>query len=114
MENQLKDYEETKQSIRSKTAGKRKDYDLDEFDDAQLESYGSKTELSDVVQVGTKVIIGGGIGLLVGVATIAVAASAAELVLAGVITKVTGVVGGTLGLSLGLKKYKKDKSKSYE
>ena len=114
MENQLKDYEEAKQSIRSKTAGKGKDYDLDEFDDAQLESYGRKTELSDVVQVGTKVIIGGGIGLLVGVATIAVAASAAELVLAGVITKVTGVVGGTLGLSLGLKKYKKDKSKSYE
>jgi len=111
MEDQLKDYDEAKQSIRSKTAGKRKDYDLNEFDDAQLESCGRKTELSDVVQIGSKVVIGGGVGILAGVATIALAASAAEVVIAGVITKVAGVLGGAMGLTLGLNKYQKAKKK---
>ena len=111
MEDQIKDYEEEKRSIRSRTAGKRKNYDLNELDDAQLEKYGSKVDLSDVVQVGSKIIIGGGVGLLAGVVTIAVAASAAEVVIAGVITKVTGVIGGALGLSMGLNKYQKAKKK---
>lgn len=107
MEDQIKDYEEEKRSIRSKTAGQRKNYDLDEFDDAQLERYGRNVELSDVVQVGSRIIIGGGVGLLVGVATIALSASLAEVVIAGVIAKVTGVIGGALGLTMGLNKYQK-------
>jgi hypothetical protein len=111
MEKQIKDYEEVKRSIRSRTAGDKKNYDLDELDDAQLEKYGSKADFSDVVQVGSKIIIGGGVGLLAGVVTIAVAASAAEVVIAGVITKVTGVIGGALGLSMGLNKYQKAKKK---
>jgi len=36
-----------------------------------------------------------------------VAAGAAEVVVAGVVTKIAGVVGGTVGLSLGLSKYKR-------
>jgi hypothetical protein len=94
MEDQIKDYEEEKRSIRSRTAGKRKNYDLNELDDAQLEKYGSKVDLSDVVQVGSKIIIGGGVGLL-----------------AGVLTKVTGAIGGALGLTMGLNKYQKAKKK---
>ncbi len=111
MGNQINDYEEIKRSIRSKPAGEKKSYDLDELDDAQLEKYGSKADFSDVVQVGSKIIIGGGVGLLAGVLTIVVAASAAEVVIAGVVTKVTGVVGGALGLSMGLNKYQKKKKK---
>ncbi len=111
MEKQIKDYEDAKKTIRSKTAGEKKNYDLDELDDAQLEKYGSKADFSDVVQVGSKIIIGGGVGLLAGVVTIAVAASATEVVIAGVVTKVTGVIGGALGLSMGLNKYQKTKKK---
>ncbi len=111
MEKQIKDYEDAKRSIRSKTAEEKKRYDLDELDDSQLETYGSKVDFSDVVQVGSKIIIGGGVGLLAGVVTIAVAASAAEVVIAGVVTKVTGVIGGALGLSMGLNKYQKAKKK---
>ena len=112
MEEQMKGYEEAKHSARSKKTENKRKYDLDELGDGKLDSYGNSVEFSDVVQVGSKIIIGGGIGLLAGVATIAVAASAAEVVLAGVLTKVTGVVGGAMGLSLGLNKYKKDKKKT--
>nr|AGG16212.1 magnetosome protein Mad8 [bacterium FH-1] len=63
--------------------------------------------VSDVLSVGTKVVIGGGVGLLAGIATIAVVASAGELILAGVVTKIAGVVGGALGLTMGLGDIKK-------
>lgn len=61
-----------------------------------------KIDLLDVTKIGTGVLIGGGLGLLAGVATIAVAASAAEVVIGGVITKVAGVVGGAAGLGWGV------------
>jgi uncharacterized membrane protein len=62
--------------------------------------------MSDVAQVGSKVVIGAGLGLLAGVATIALMASMAEIIIAGVVTKIAGVVGGGAGLSLGLHQLK--------
>ena len=108
MKERLEAYEKAKGSIRTRRAREtRLNADLDLFD-----SSGREVGLSDVAQVGAKVLIGGGLGLLAGVATIAVAASAAEVVLAGAITKVAGVVGGATGLSLGIKKLKKKRSRA--
>ncbi|MFH1489204.1 MAG: hypothetical protein ABII06_09885 [Pseudomonadota bacterium] len=110
MEEQLIDYEQKKRAIRFKKAT-RKSFraDPDEWDADLMDSPRQDVRLSDFVQVGSKVLIGGGIGLLAGVATIAVAASAAEVVIAGAITKVAGVVGGALGLAMGVNKYTKKK-----
>ena len=69
-----------------------------------------KFGMFDVAKLGTGVVIGGGIGLLVGVATIAVAASVAEIIIGGVITKVAGVVGGATGLGWGLRSIDKKSS----
>jgi hypothetical protein len=102
------DYEKAKEAVRMKNAMGRNTPAMDngrEF----LEK--EPTNASDVLQVGTKVLIGGGVGLLAGVAVIAVAASAAEVVVAGVVTKIAGVVGGACGLSWGLGKYQKGKAK---
>ena len=110
MDDTLRDYEDAKQAIYVRKKKKRND--LDEFDDKMQEDADNRIMLSDALQVGTKIVIGGGAGLLAGVATIAIAASAAEVVVAGVITKIAGVVGGAIGLSLGLHKFKKtEKSK---
>ncbi len=109
---QLKDYEEAKKAVYLKNSRKTRKLNSDDFD-GDLPDYGTGwTGVSDVIQVGSKVVIGGGLGLLAGVATIAVAASAAEVVIAGAITKVAGVVGGAVGLSLGLNNARKKKKKS--
>ena len=111
MGEQLMDYEQKKRAIRFKRAT-RKSFrtGLDDLDSDLFDSPGHDVRLSDVAQVGSKVLIGGGIGLLAGVATIAVAASAAEVIIAGAVTKVAGVIGGALGLSMGLSKYRKKKA----
>ena len=107
MDDQLRDYEEAKRAVYAKK--KRKiDDDFDDFDEKGLNPASKTVVLSDVIDVGTKVLIGGGLGLLAGVAAIAITASAAEVVIAGVITKITGVVGGAVGLSMGLNKFKKN------
>ena len=108
MEEPLVDYEEKKTAIRFKKAA-RKSFraDLDELDSDLFDGPGQDIRLSDVAQVGSKVLIGGGIGLLAGVATIAVVAGAAEVIIAGAVTKVAGVIGGAMGLSLGINKYRK-------
>ncbi len=106
MEDQMIAYEQKKRTVRFKRARDRSINELDEFDLDLDESPGQEVRLSDVAQVGSKILIGGGLGLLAGVAGIAVAASAAEVVLAGVVTKITGVVGCALGLSLGVRKFK--------
>lgn len=109
---QLKGYEEAKKSIYLKNSRKKTKPELDDFD-VDLPDYGAdRVGVSDVIQVGSKVVIGGGLGLLAGVATIAVVASAAEVIIAGAITKVAGVVGGAVGLSLGLNSARKKKKKS--
>jgi hypothetical protein len=111
MEAQTGVYEEAKRSVRTRRAKERRiNADLDEFDPDLFDSPGREVGLSDVAQVGAKVLIGGGLGLLAGVATIAVAASAAEVVLAGAITKVAGVVGGAAGLSMGIRRLRKNKT----
>ncbi len=107
MDDQLQDYEEAKRAIYVKKKRKKRD-DLDDFDENCLTPSNKTVVLSDVIDVGTKVLIGGGLGLLAGVAAIAITASAAEVVVAGVITKITGVVGGAVGLSMGLNKFKKN------
>ena len=107
MVDQLRDYEEAKRAIYIKKKRHVKD-DLDDFDENGFNPASKTVVLSDVIDVGTKVLIGGGLGLLAGVAAIAITASAAEVVIAGVITKITGVVGGAVGLSMGLNKYKKN------
>lgn len=114
MEEEWMDYEQRKAAVRVKAAArKRWEQDQEEFGALDLEDGGRQLTLSDVTQVGSKVVIGGGVGLLAGVAGIAVAAGAAEVVVAGVVTKIAGVVGCALGLSLGINKYK-GKSKSQQ
>nr|ASQ41183.1 hypothetical protein [Candidatus Magnetananas rongchenensis] len=101
-------YEEAKRSIRKKKTGSDNLYNLDEFDESILKPPAKrKVDVTDITQVGTKVLIGGGLGLLAGVGAIAVAASAAEIVIAGVVTKITGVIGGAVGLSMGVNQIKK-------
>ncbi|HIJ58064.1 MAG TPA: hypothetical protein HPP41_00145 [Deltaproteobacteria bacterium] len=113
MEAQIGTYEKTKRAIRKKMASQRRiTADLDDFDPDLFDGPGRQVGLSDFAQVGAKVLIGGGLGLLAGVATIAVAASAAEVVLAGAVTKVAGIVGGAAGLSLGVRKIKKKRSRA--
>lgn len=103
-------YEEKKRAIRLTKARKRDmQPNFDEFDPELYDSPDRAMRISDVTQVGSKVLIGGGLGVLAGVATIAVAASAAEVIIAGVVTKVAGVIGGAVGLSLGVNKYIKKK-----
>lgn len=106
MDEQLRNYENAKRAVYARKRRKIED-DLDDFDDNPLSSTSKSVVLTDVIDIGTKVLIGGGLGLLAGVAAIAITASAAEVVIAGVITKITGVVGGAVGLSVGLNKYKK-------
>jgi len=107
MVDDLKNYEDQKREIYLKrTRQKTREYQGD-FDEGDFNE--SKVGLSDYVQVGTKVLIGGGLGLLAGVATIAIAASAAEVIVAGAVTKVAGVVGGAAGLNWGVNRYKKKK-----
>lgn len=115
MVDNCKTYEEQKKDIYSKKEYLKKvhpqtsSYDEYEYDESLWE--GEKVGLTDIMQVGTKVLIGGGLGLLGGVATIVFAAAAAEVVLAGVVTKIAGVVGGAAGLSLGLHEIKKKRNK---
>ena len=109
MEDQMT-YEEKKRAIRvTKARRQNMQPHFDEFDPELHDDPDRRMRLTDVTQVGSKVLIGGGIGVLAGVATIAVAASAAEVIIAGVVTKVAGVVGGAVGLSLGVNKYMKKK-----
>jgi len=102
-------YEEKKRAIYSKKTQQRDNEYLDEMDEKYMKE--RKVGFADVLQVGSKVLIGGGLGLLAGVAAIAVTASAAEIILAGAVTKVAGVVGGATGLSWGVHKFKKKSKK---
>ena len=112
MEDQPIGYEQKKRGIRYKRARDRTTRaELDEFDPDLLESPGQEVRLSDVAQVGSKVLIGGGLGLLAGVAGIAVAAAAAEVVVAGVVTKIAGVIGCAVGLSMGVGRFKAKKKR---
>lgn len=95
-------YEQTKREIKMRKFEEREiDSQLeDEWQEITKPRKG--VTAIDVAKLGTGVLVGGGLGLLAGVATIAVAASAAEIVIGGVITKVAGVVGGAIGLGTGL------------
>ena len=112
MDDRLDAYEEGKKAIRMRKAKKKATYDSDDMDmdmdmDLMDEAPAArKVTVTDIGQVGTKVVVGAGIGLLAGVATIAIVASAAEIIIAGVVTKIAGVVGGATGLSLGLRQLK--------
>ena len=113
MEAQHTDYDQRKRTILSNKARDRAvRAELDGFDPGLLDGPGREVRLSDVTQVGSKILIGGGLGVLAGVGTIAVAASAAEVIIAGVVTKIAGVIGCAVGLSLGVNKFKKTKTKS--
>nr|WCC90931.1 magnetosome protein Mad8 [Desulfobacteraceae bacterium] len=107
------EYEEAKKKIRSKRKVKKR-YPArnDSFDENAYLYAQRRVDVTDMVQLGSKVLIGGGLGLLAGVGTIAVAASAAEIVVAGVVTKVAGVIGGAVGLSLGVNQIKKKSTRS--
>ena len=111
MEDQMIAYEQKKRTVRFKRARDRSINELDEFDLDLDESPGQEVRLSDVAQVGSKILIGGGLGLLAGVAGIALAASAAEVVIAGVVTKITGVIGCAVGLSMGVRRFKAKRGK---
>ncbi len=104
-------YDEKRQALQfRKERQDRIEAQLDEIDPDLFKDPKQDVKLSDVVQVGSKVLIGGGLGVLAGVAGIALAASAAEVVVAGVVTKIAGIVGGALGLSFGVKKFATKKS----
>lgn len=103
----LKRYTAVKNSLKEKLAEKKETEAVLKKFEQEFQDDHKPVEFSDVVQVATKVVIGGGIGLLAGVAAIAVAASAVEIIVAGAVVKVAGVVGGAVGLSLGMNKFKK-------
>ena len=64
-------YEEKKNAIRMAKARERDiQPDFDEFDPDLYDSPDRTMRLTDVTQVGSKVLIGGGLGVLAGVATI--------------------------------------------
>jgi len=111
MAEELLDYETRKEAIRRSRPAVSQPKELEHYAEDPIERP-RQVGAMDVVGVGTKVVIGTGVGLLAGMATIAVVASAGELILAGVVTKIAGVVGGALGLSLGLGKLKKKKTAS--
>ncbi|HIJ68673.1 MAG TPA: hypothetical protein HPP57_04115, partial [Deltaproteobacteria bacterium] len=95
MDDRLAAYEEGKKAIRMRKAKKKRTSDSDDLDmdmDMDLMDVvpARRVTVSDLAQVGSKVVVGAGLGLLAGVATIAVAASAAEIILAGVVTKIAG------------------------
>lgn len=106
------DYESRKKEIRERKykltkASSYMNQDLVPMDELETPR---QIGVTDVLSVGSKVVIGTGVGLLAGVATIAIVASAGELILAGAVTKVAGVVGGAMGLSLGIGSLKKKKN----
>jgi hypothetical protein len=106
MVEELMDYETRKEAIRLRKAANRRQ-DVLAYEDVY--DVPRSVGVSDVLSVGSKVLIGGGVGLLAGIAAIVVTASAAEIILAGVVTKIAGVVGGALGLTLGLSSVKKNR-----
>lgn len=106
MKEKLSAYEEKKRSVRFNRARREKKKFVVSSPGADAdftEKPGRHLPVYDVVQLGSKVVIGTGLGFLAGVATIAIVASAAEVVIAGVITKIAGVVGGTAAFSQGLR-----------
>ncbi|MBF0396285.1 MAG: hypothetical protein HQK78_05905 [Desulfobacterales bacterium] len=107
---QMENYEDRKNTIKSEKLKKVID-DFDDFDGEPLKNKKKRINGYDIFQVGTKTIIGGGLGLLAGVATIAVTASVAEIVIAGAVTKIAGIVGGVVGLSFGVNEVKKNNMK---
>ena len=102
----MQEYKEAKKAVYERKARLKKGPFLRDDFDRDLRFGGEpSSQLVDVVQVGSKVVIGAGVGLLAGVATVTMAASAAGVAVAGAVTKVAGVVGAAAGLSMGLNRY---------
>jgi hypothetical protein len=59
--------------------------------------------------VGTGVLVGSGVGLIAGITTVGAIASASKIVASGVVPKLTGIIGGALGLRWSLRKTSKKK-----
>ncbi len=108
MAEQLSSYEQRKTEILSRSKASDDLCDMETYAEDRLEGT-RQVGIADVLNVGSKVVIGGGVGLLAGIATIAVVASAGELILAGVVTKIAGVLGGALGLTMGIDGLRKGK-----
>jgi hypothetical protein len=107
----MSSYEKTKAAIRKKKAQEYimgDDLFEDEFDQKPSKR---KIGVVDVAKVGTGLVIGGGIGVLSGVAAITISASVAEVIIGGVITKIAGVVGGAAGFGWGLHSIEKKDDK---
>lgn len=68
-----------------------------------------KPNLKKIMLVGTGVCIGSGIGLIAGITMAGVIVSASKLVALGVVPKITGIIGGALGLRWSLRKTSKKK-----
>lgn len=108
----LSDYEKSKEAIKARKIEEQLLNEAADDEWTELTSPRHGIEIVDVAKIGTGVLIGGGLGLLAGVGTIAVAASAAEIVIGGVITKVAGVVGGAAGLGWGIHSLEKKRARS--
>ncbi len=111
MNDKLSRYQKIKNSIRLKNTEPSEEEWLNENDDKLIYPR-PKTDLIGITKVGAGIVVGGGIGLLGGIATIAVTASVAEVIIGGVITKIAGVVGGAAGLGWGLHHIEKRKTQS--
>jgi len=107
----LSEYEKSKEAIKARKIEEQLLNEAADDEWTELTSPRHGIEIVDVAKIGTGVLIGGGLGLLAGVGTIAVAASAAEIVIGGVITKVAGVVGGAAGLGWGLHSLEKKRAR---
>ncbi len=68
-----------------------------------------KPNLKGIMLVGTGIIVGSGVGMVAGITTAGVIASASKIVALGVVPKITGIIGGALGLRWSLRKTSKKK-----
>jgi len=115
MEVETENYFDIKRQIQlSKREENMSDNNLIEEERVKMVPSQPKVGMSDMAKVGSAVLIGGGVGMLAGVAAIAITATVADIIIAGVITKIAGVVGGAAGLRVGLDSVEKAKERKEE
>jgi len=69
----------------------------------------SKSNKTGIMIAGTVALIGSGVGLLAGATITCVVTAASKVVALGVVPKITGIIGGAVGLGWGARKTLKKK-----
>lgn len=108
MNETFKQYEDARKAIYEKNYRKNTPEDPDDLMDPFARESSTRIDARDLLEIGSRMAIGGGLGFLSGIAAVAVAIHAAEIVVTGTVAKVAGLVGGAMGLSSGLKRMDKN------